>query len=252
MMLSVFLRWRSDMSPEFCSSILRILLLSVFGAVLAFPAVGAEIAQVPRIRSQYPRAAAPPAKPEEQCPEQQAWLVQQRVIFLTGEVNAELAELVVAQLLELDGQDPGKEIYLYINSPGGEIAPGLAIYDVMQALRSPVATVGMGEASSMGSFLLAAGSKGRRFAMPNARIMIHQPRWGAYGPASDIAIAAKEILYYKTKLNQLLASMTGQPLSRIQADTDRDFFMSAQEAKAYGLVDQVVSRPPSATTSQGE
>lgn len=240
------------MSLEFCSSILRLVLLSVVGAGLAFPVVGAEIAQAPRIRSQYPRATAPPTKPEEQCPEDQAWLTQQRVVFLTGEVTAELAELVVAQLMELDSQDPGKDIYLYINSPGGEIASGLAIYDVMQALRSPVVTVGMGQSSSMGSFLLAAGTKGKRFVLPNARIMIHQPLGGSYGQASDIAIAAKEILYYKTKLNQLLASMTGQPLSRIQADTDRDFFMSAQEAKTYGLVDQVVSRPPSATNPQGE
>lgn len=174
------------------------------------------------------------------------WLKKERIVMLSGEIGPELAQAIIAQLLYLDAQAPGKDIYIYINSPGGEIASGMAIYDTMQALRSPIVTVTLGEASSMASVLLAGGTKGKRFALPNARIMIHQPLSGVQGQASDIAIEAKEVLYLKGSLNQLLANLSGQPLKRVELDTDRDFYMSAQEAKAYGLVDQVLNHLPSA------
>jgi ATP-dependent Clp protease protease subunit len=156
-----------------------------------------------------------------------------------------MAESVVSQLLYLDSQAPEKDIYLYINSGGGGINAGLAIYDTMRSLRSQVVTVSLGEASSMASFLLAGGTKGKRLALPNSRIMIHQPLGGANGQASDLAIVAKEILYLRSLLNRLLAEFTGQPLKRIEADTDRDFYMSAEEAKAYGIIDKVLSKLPS-------
>ncbi|MDX2231763.1 MAG: ATP-dependent Clp protease proteolytic subunit [Leptolyngbyaceae cyanobacterium bins.349] len=180
------------------------------------------------------------------------WVFQERVVFISGEIDSTIAEMIISQLLYLDAQSPGKDIYLYINSIGGYIPAGLAIYDVMRSLRSNVVTVAMGEASSMASFLLAAGTKGKRSSLASTRIMIHQPSSGVSGQASDIAIEAKEILYLRTQLNQLLADMTGQPLQRIQTDTDRDFYMSAQEAKTYGLVDRVMKRLPSASNPEGQ
>jgi ATP-dependent Clp protease protease subunit len=175
------------------------------------------------------------------------WFDQERVIFLTGEINPELAELVISRLLYLDRKAPGKAIYLYINSPGGDVTAGLAIYDAIRSLQSDIVTVGLGEASSMASILLASGTKGKRVASPHTRIMIHQPWSGVIGQASDIAIRAKEILYLRSVLNGLLSQLTGQPLKRIEVDTDRDFYMSAQEAKAYGIVDQTINQLPSAT-----
>lgn len=181
-------------------------------------------------------------------PEISQWLLSKRIVLLTGEVTAELAEKVVSQLIFLDAKAPGKDIYLYINSEGGYIQPGLAIYDTIKSLKSDVATVSLGRASSMAAILLASGTKGKRFAMPNSRIMIHQPSiYGVEGQASDIAIEAKEILHSRTLLNSLLAQLTGQPLNKIEVDTDRDFFMSAQEAKVYGIVDKVINQLPSAS-----
>jgi ATP-dependent Clp protease, protease subunit len=175
------------------------------------------------------------------------WLNQERIVFISGEISPERAEVVVSQLLYLDRKSPGKDIYLYINSPGGEISAGLAIYDTMRSLQSDVVTVGLGEASSMGSVLLASGTKGKRVALPNTRIMIHQPWQFSSGmQASDIAIAAKEILYQKSLLNRMLSELTGQPLKRIEGDTDRDFYMSAQEAKTYGIIDKTINQLPSA------
>ncbi|MFB2833221.1 ATP-dependent Clp protease proteolytic subunit [Aerosakkonemataceae cyanobacterium BLCC-F167] len=181
-------------------------------------------------------------------PEISQWLLNKRIIMITGEITSELAEKVVSQLIYLDAKAPGKDIYLYINSEGGDIQPGLAIYDTMRALKSDVVTVSLGSSSSMAAVLLASGTKGKRFAMSNSRIMIHQPRGGAGGQASDLAIRAKEILYLKSLLNSLLAELTGQPIKKIEVDTDRDFFMSAQEAKAYGMVDKVINQLPSAST----
>lgn len=158
-----------------------------------------------------------------------------------------MAEAVIAQLLYFDSQAPGKDIYLYINSSGGEVTAGLSMYDTMRSLRSNVVTVCLGEASSMASILLAGGTKGKRLALPNSRIMIHQPSTGVQGLASDIAIEAKEILYLRGVLNRLLVESTGQPLKRIETDTDRDFFMSAEQAKAYGIIDQVIKKLPSAS-----
>jgi len=171
------------------------------------------------------------------------WLLQQRVIFISGEIEPALAEIVIAQLLYLDAQSTA-DIYLYINSGGGEIPSGLAIFDTMRSLKSDIVTVAIGEASSMASVLLAAGTKGKRMALPHTRIMIHQPLSGVFGQATEIEIKAREILYLKGLLTRLLAELTGQPLQRIEADSDRDFFMSAQEAKAYGLIDQVTDKVP--------
>jgi len=180
-------------------------------------------------------------------PETSQWLLSKRIVLLTGEITPELAEKVVSQLIFLDAKAPGKDIYLYINSEGGDISSGLAIYDTIRALKSDVVTVSLGQSSSMASFLLASGTKGKRFALANSRIMIHQPWTVAGGQASDIAIAAKEILRLKSLLNSLLAELTGQPLKKIEVDTDRDFFMSAQEAKVYGIVDKVINQLPSAS-----
>ncbi|MFB2935355.1 ClpP family protease [Aerosakkonemataceae cyanobacterium BLCC-F154] len=177
------------------------------------------------------------------------WLLTKRIIIITGEVTPELAERVVSQLIFLDTKAPGKDIYLYINSEGGEINSGLAIYDTIKSLKSDVVTVSLGECSSMATLLLASGTKGKRFAMPNSRIMIHQPLGGVRGQASDIAIKAKEMLRLRSLLNNLLVQLTGQPLSKIEIDSERDFFMSAQEAKAYGIVDQVTNQLPSASQS---
>ena len=170
-------------------------------------------------------------------------LMQDRIVLLGGEVNDDMANLIVAQLLFLQSQDAKKEISMYINSPGGSVTAGLAIYDTMQFISCPVATYCIGQAASMGAVLLAAGSKGRRFALPNARIMIHQPWGGAEGKASDIEITAREILRLKDILNKILAKHSGKALEDVVKDTDRDHFMSAAEAKDWGLIDKVVERP---------
>ena len=169
-------------------------------------------------------------------------LLRERIIFLGTQVDDTVADSIVAQLLFLDAEDPEKDIQLYINSPGGSVTAGMAIYDTIQQIRPDVVTICFGLAASMGAFLLAAGAAGKRMSLPSARIMIHQPLGGAQGQAVDIEIQAREILYHKRRLNELLAHHTGKPLERIEADTERDFFMSASEAKDYGLIDQVISR----------
>lgn len=169
-------------------------------------------------------------------------LLRERIVFLGQAIDSDVANLVVAQLLFLDAEDPEKDIYLYINSPGGSVTAGMGIYDTMKQIRPDVSTVCVGFAASMGAFLLSAGTKGKRTSLPHARIMIHQPLGGAQGQATDIEIQAKEILYHKQRLNSLLADHTGQPLEKIEVDTERDFFMSAEEAMEYGLVDQVFDR----------
>ena len=169
-------------------------------------------------------------------------LLNDRIIMLTGEVNDAMASVVVAQLLYLEGQDPEKDISVYINSPGGSVTSGLAIYDTMQYIRCDVSTICMGMAASMGAFLLSAGTKGKRFALPNSDIMIHQPSGGAQGQATDINIHAQHILDIKKRLNEILAKNTGQPLEVIQRDTERDNFMSAQQAMEYGLIDKVIEK----------
>jgi ATP-dependent Clp protease protease subunit len=174
-------------------------------------------------------------------------LLRERIVFLGQEVRDETANLVVAQLLFLEAEDPDKDIYLYINSPGGSVSAGLGIFDTMNQIRPDVSTICIGLAASMGAFLLSAGAKGKRMSLPNSRIMIHQPLGGAQGQATDIEIQAKEILYLKQLLNEHLASHTGQPLEKIAEDTERDFFMSAEDSKEYGLIDQVIERRPSAT-----
>jgi ATP-dependent Clp protease protease subunit len=167
-------------------------------------------------------------------------LLRDRIIFLGTGVNDEIANLVIAQMLFLEAEDSEKEIHFYINSPGGLVTAGLAIYDTMQYIRSPVATYCMGQAASMGALLLAAGEKGKRYALPHSRILIHQVSGGFTGQASDVDIQAKEILRLREKLNEILAKHTGQPMNRISQDTDRDYYMSGNEAKEYGLVDQVI------------
>lgn len=173
-------------------------------------------------------------------------LLRERIIFMGSEINAEVANLVVAQLLFLDSEDPEKDIYLYVNSPGGSVSAGMGIYDTIKQIRPDVCTICVGFAASMGAFLLSAGTKGKRMSLPHSRIMIHQPLGGAQGQATDIEIQAREILYIKQRLNEILADHTGKPLEQIQEDTERDFFMSAEEAKNYGLIDQVIDRRPSA------
>lgn len=169
-------------------------------------------------------------------------LLKDRIIFIGGPIDDHLANLVIAQMLFLEAEDPDKDIYLYINSPGGVVTAGMAIYDTMQYIKPDVSTICIGQAASMGSFLLAAGTKGKRYALPYARIMIHQPMGGVQGQASDIDIHAREILRMKDILNELLAKHTGQPKEKIKRDTDRDFFMSAEEAKEYGIIDEVFYR----------
>lgn len=173
-------------------------------------------------------------------------LLRERIVFLGSAIDSDVANLVVAQLLFLEAEDPDKDIYLYINSPGGSVSAGMGIYDTIKQIRPEVSTICVGFAASMGAFLLSAGTKGKRMSLPHSRIMIHQPLGGAQGQATDIEIQAREILYLKQRLNSLLADHTGQPLERIEQDTERDFFMSAEEAKEYGLVDQVIDRRPSA------
>jgi ATP-dependent Clp protease protease subunit len=167
-------------------------------------------------------------------------LLKERVIFLVGPVNDVTANLVVAQLLFLEADNPEKDIYFYINSPGGSVTAGLSIYDTMQFIKCDVSTLCVGQAASMGAFLLAAGTKGKRFALPNSRMMIHQPMGGFQGQASDIAIHAKEILALRQRLNEIMAEHTGQPVDRIERDTDRDNFLSSAEAAEYGLIDKVL------------
>jgi ATP-dependent Clp protease protease subunit len=169
-------------------------------------------------------------------------LLKERIIFLGTEINDVVSNLVIAQLLFLQSEDADKDISIYINSPGGVVTAGMAIYDTMQFLKCPITTYCMGQAASMGAVLLAAGEKGKRFALPNSRIMIHQPLGGAQGQATDIEIQTKEILRMKHDLNQILAFHTGQPIKTIEKDTDRDFFMSAKEAVKYGLVDEVIKQ----------
>ena len=169
-------------------------------------------------------------------------LLKDRIIFLSDEVNDTTASLVVAQLLFLEAEDPDKDIHLYINSPGGSVTAGMAIYDTMQYIKPDVSTICIGLAASMGAFLLNAGAKGKRFALPNSEIMIHQPLGGAKGQATDIEIHAKWILKIRERLNQILSERTGQPIEKIQEDTERDNFMSAQEAKEYGLIDEVIEK----------
>jgi ATP-dependent Clp protease protease subunit len=171
-------------------------------------------------------------------------LLKDRIIFLGTGVDDDVANSVIAQLLFLEADDPDKEIHLYVNSPGGLVTAGLAIYDTMNYVRAPVSTICLGQAASMGALLLSAGAKGKRFALPNSRIMIHQPSGGFQGQATDIDIQAKEMLRLKEALNQILSKATGQEIEKIRVDTDRDFFMSGQQAKEYGLIDAVIERLP--------
>jgi ATP-dependent Clp protease protease subunit len=171
-------------------------------------------------------------------------LLKERVVFLVGPVDDYVANVVVAQLLFLEAENPEKDISLYINSPGGVVTAGLAIYDTMRFIKPDVSTICVGQACSMGSFLLAAGTKGKRYILPNSRVMIHQPSGGTQGQASDIAIQAKEILYLRSKLNAELAANTGQPIEKIELDVERDFFMAAEDAKTYGIVDAILDRRP--------
>jgi len=171
-------------------------------------------------------------------------LLKDRIIFLGDQVNDATASLIVAQLLFLESEDPDKDIHLYINSPGGSITAGMAIYDTMQYVKPDVSTICIGMAASMGAFLLNAGAKGKRFALPNAEIMIHQPLGGTRGQATDIEIHAQRIVKMKEKLNQIMAERTGQPLDKIKQDTERDYFMEADQAKEYGLIDEVISKRP--------
>ncbi len=177
-------------------------------------------------------------------------LLMDRIIFMGTPVNDDVANMIIAQLLFLEADNPGRDIHLYINSPGGSVSAGLAIYDTMQFLKSPVNTICMGLAASMGAFLLTAGAKGKRSALPNSRIMIHQPSGGASGTASDIEIQAREIIYLRAKMNELMAKHTGRPLEQIERDVDRDRFMSGEEAVAYGLIDQVITNRASAEAAQ--
>jgi ATP-dependent Clp protease protease subunit len=171
-------------------------------------------------------------------------LLRERIIFLVGPVNDAVANLVVAQMLFLESENPDKEINLYINSPGGSVSAGMSIYDTMQFIKPDVSTMCLGMAASMGAFLLTAGAKGKRFSLPNSKIMIHQPLGGAQGQATDIEIHAREILKTREQLNRIMAERSGQSLEKIQADTERDFFMSAVEAQSYGLIDQVLEKRP--------
>ncbi len=171
-------------------------------------------------------------------------LLKERIIFLGGAINDEIANLVIAQLLFLEAEDPNRDITLYINSPGGVVTAGLAIYDTMQYIKADVSTLCLGQAASMGALLLAAGAPGKRYCLPNSRVLIHQPMGGFQGQATDIDIHAKEILKLRKRLNEILAKHTGQPIEKIQADTERDYFMGSHEAKDYGLVDEILEKRP--------
>jgi ATP-dependent Clp protease protease subunit len=169
-------------------------------------------------------------------------LLRDRIIFLGTAINDEVANLVIAQLLYLESDDPDKEIFFYLNTPGGHVSSGMAIYDTMRYIKPAVCTVCMGQAASMGALLLAAGQKGKRFALPHSRILIHQPLGGFQGQATDIDIQAREILRLKDELNQILANLTGQPMEKITADTERDYFMTGDQAKQYGIIDEIISK----------
>ena len=168
-------------------------------------------------------------------------LLKDRIIFLSGEVNNQMSDLIVAQLLFLESEDPDKDIQIYINSPGGSVSAGMAIYDTMQYIKPDVSTICIGMAASMGAFLLLAGTKGKRYALPNADVMIHQPLGGAQGQASDIKIQAEKILATRERLNKIISEKTGQPLEKVERDTDRDYYMTADEAKEYGIIDDVIT-----------
>ncbi|MDO8722182.1 MAG: ATP-dependent Clp endopeptidase proteolytic subunit ClpP [Syntrophales bacterium] len=169
-------------------------------------------------------------------------LLKERIVFLGTPIDDDVANLVVAQLLYLESEDPDKEIFFYLNSPGGQVSSGMAIYDTMQYIKPPVCTVCMGQAASMGALLLAAGEKGKRYALPHSRIMIHQPLGGFHGQATDINIQAREILRLKAELNDILAELTNQPLTKVEADTERDYYMTALQAKEYGIIDDVITK----------
>jgi ATP-dependent Clp protease, protease subunit len=169
-------------------------------------------------------------------------LLKERLIFIVGPIDDHVANLVVAQLLFLESENPDKDIYLYINSPGGVVTSGLSIYDTMRFIKPDVATMCIGQAASMGAFLLAAGAKGKRFALPTSRVMIHQPSGGAQGSAADVEIQAREILFLRQRLNEAMSEATGQPIERIEGDMERDFFMSAEGAKEYGVIDEILDR----------
>ncbi|WP_447969729.1 ATP-dependent Clp endopeptidase proteolytic subunit ClpP [Nitrospira sp. M1] len=171
-------------------------------------------------------------------------LLKDRIIFLGAPIDDVFSNVIIAQLLFLEAEDPEKDINVYINSPGGSVTAGLGIYDTMQYVRSPITTICLGQAASMGALLLCAGTKGKRFALPNARVMIHQPMGGFQGQATEIDIQAREILKIRERLNEIMVKHTGQPLEKIARDTERDYFMSAEETKAYGLIDEVISRSP--------
>ena len=174
-------------------------------------------------------------------------LLKDRIIFLGTPIDDNIANLVVAQMLYLESEDPDKEIFFYLNSPGGHVSSGLAIYDTMQYIKSPISTVCMGQAASMTAILLAAGKKGKRYALPHARILIHQPLGGFHGQATDIDIQAKEILRLKDELNRILAKLTGKPLEKVINDTERYYFMNSEQAKEYGIIDEIIARKPSAS-----
>ena len=171
-------------------------------------------------------------------------LLEDRIIFLTGEIDDAVANIIVAQLIYLEGKNPNKDIYLYINSPGGSVSAGLAIYDTINYIKCDVSTICIGLAASMGAFLLASGTKGKRFALPNSEVMIHQPLGGARGQASDIEIQAKQIQKIKRKINNILSERTGQPIDKVERDTDRDFYMDSAEALNYGIIDQILIERP--------
>jgi len=179
-------------------------------------------------------------------------LLKDRIVFLGTAIDDNIANLVVAQMLYLESEDPDKEIFFYLNSPGGHVSSGLAIYDTMQYIKSPISTVCMGQAASMAAILLAAGTKGKRFALPHARILIHQPLGGFQGQATDIDIQAKEILRLKDELNRILSQLTGKPLAKVINDTERDYFMNSEQAKEYGIIDNIIVRRPDATTISGK
>jgi ATP-dependent Clp protease protease subunit len=176
-------------------------------------------------------------------------LLKDRIIFLGTAIDDNVANVVVAQMLYLESEDPDKEIFFYLNSPGGHVSSGMAIYDTMQYIKSPISTVCMGQSASMAAILLAAGEKGKRYSLPHSRILIHQPLGGFQGQATDIDIQAKEILRLKEELNQILADLTGQSLSKIMNDTERDYFMTSHQAKEYGLIDDIIIRKPSSLAS---
>jgi ATP-dependent Clp protease protease subunit len=178
-------------------------------------------------------------------------LLKDRIIFLGAPIDDVFANLIIAQLLFLEAEDPEKDINLYINSPGGSVTAGLGIYDTMQYVKPPITTICLGQAASMGAFLLTAGTKGKRYALPNARVMIHQPMGGFQGQATEIDIHAREILKIRERLNEIMAKHTGQPLDKIAQDTERDYFMSGEEAKRYGLIDEVITRPLKTLKSVG-